>query len=401
MHMPRKLLIAGLLAIGLAACARPQAPVVSGVSDLAPRISLTAVPFHPQAERSDCGPAALAMMLGWSGIDTDPRALAPAVYTPGREGTLQSDIIQASRRAGRLALKVRSLRDLLAELDAGNPVLVLQNLGFARFPVWHYAVAMGYDLEDATLFLHSGRKARHAMNFKAFEASWQSSERWALTITRPDRLPATLDLALGLEAAVSYITGAFGAGGADFDNVIVLTTSNSVNDAVLVNDTDTLDFNDSVNDLNGNGLVELPLTDPASVLADLSALDAVVDVILLNADLFPLTDPLLAVDGDGIDFALDTGPYGLPDFIPAPTTIPVGSVVSLSVGGTTIPVADESADPGFQFSLTGIEQDPTLGTVVNVDTDGNALTIEETFDVTGDLMATGPNSFEFDLSLLT
>lgn len=200
--MPRKLLTAGLLAIGLAACARPQAPVVSfGVSDLAPRISLTAVPFHPQAERSDCGPAALAMMLGWSGIDTDPRALAPAVYTPGREGTLQSDIIQASRRAGRLALKVQSLRDLLAELDAGNPVLVLQNLGLARFPVWHYAVAMGYDLEDATLFLHSGRKARHAMDFKAFEASWQSSERWALTITRPDRLPATLDLALGLEAA--------------------------------------------------------------------------------------------------------------------------------------------------------------------------------------------------------
>ncbi len=202
MHMPRKLLTAGLLMIGLAACARPEAPVVSvNASDLAPRVLLTAVPFHPQAERNDCGPAALAMMLGWSGIDTNPRTLAPAVYTPGREGTLQSDIIQASRRAGRLAVPVQSLQDLLAELDAGNPVLVLQNLGLDRWPVWHYAVAMGYDLERSTLFLHSGREARHAVDFEAFETSWQSSENWALTVTRPDQLPATLDEAQGLEAA--------------------------------------------------------------------------------------------------------------------------------------------------------------------------------------------------------
>lgn len=202
MQASRKLLTAGLLAIGLAACARPEAPVVSaGLSNLAPSVLLTAVPFHPQAERDDCGPAALAMMLGWSGIDTDPATLAPTVYTPGREGTLQSDIVQASRRAGRLAISVRNLPDLLAELDAGNPVLVLQNLGLTRWPVWHYAVAMGYDLERATLFLHSGREARQAMDFQAFEASWRSSENWALTVTRPDRLPSSLDQARGLEAA--------------------------------------------------------------------------------------------------------------------------------------------------------------------------------------------------------
>ncbi len=202
MRMPRKLLAFGLLAIGLAACARPETPVISrDTGDLAASVLLTAVPFHPQAERDDCGPAALAMMLGWSGIDTDPRALAPAVYTPGREGTLQSDIIQASRRRGRLALPVTTLEDLVTELDAGNPVLVLQNLGLANWPLWHYAVAMGYDLEEATLFLHSGREARHAMSFQAFKASWQSSKRWALTITRPDRLPPTLDQTDGLEAA--------------------------------------------------------------------------------------------------------------------------------------------------------------------------------------------------------
>ena len=198
----KQLLIGGLILAGLAGCARPQAPAPSIASQpLASSVTLAAVPFHPQAERDDCGPAALAMMLGWSGIDTDPATLAPAVYTPGRAGTLQSDIVQAVRRAGRLALPVASLPDLLTELDAGRPVLVLQNLGLDRWPVWHYAVAMGYDLDSATLFLHSGREARHATSFSAFERSWQPSERWALTVTLPDDLPVTASEAEALDAA--------------------------------------------------------------------------------------------------------------------------------------------------------------------------------------------------------
>lgn len=196
-----RLLIVVSIGVELAACARLEAPVptVDGAG-LSQKTSLVSVPFHPQTMRDDCGPAALAMMLGWSGIDTDPVTLAPSVYTPGREGTLQADIVQASRRAGRLAIPVRSLQDLLIELDAGNPVLVLQNLGLKRWPAWHYAVAIGYDLESRTLFLHSGRTARFATSFVDFEASWQFSERWALTVTRPEQLPVTVDRTEGLAA---------------------------------------------------------------------------------------------------------------------------------------------------------------------------------------------------------
>jgi len=202
MTAPGKILLASLIALGLSACARPDPPRIPiDARGLAPSVSLTSVPFHPQTERRDCGPAALAMMLGWTGINTNPTALAPAVYTPGREGTLQSDIIQATRRSGRLPVPVRSFDDLLAELDAGNPVLVLQNLGIDQWPLWHYAVAMGYDLESATLFLHSGREQRFATSFSDFEKSWQSSEQWGLTVTTPEMLPATLDQADGLKAA--------------------------------------------------------------------------------------------------------------------------------------------------------------------------------------------------------
>ncbi len=195
-------LAAFMVGLGLSACASPdQAKLSPEIKGLAEKVSLASVPFHPQAERDDCGPAALAMMLGWSGIKTNPATLAPAVYTPGREGTLQTDIVQATRRAGRLAAPVQTFDDLLTELDAGHPVLVLQNLGLKAWPVWHYAVAMGYDLKSQTLFLHSGRKARFATGFQDFKDSWRLSKNWALITMRPGDLPATVDETVALEAA--------------------------------------------------------------------------------------------------------------------------------------------------------------------------------------------------------
>jgi tetratricopeptide (TPR) repeat protein len=202
MAAPKDLMAVALMAAALAGCARvPPPALLLNTKGLEPRITLASVPFHPQAAQDDCGPAALAMMLGWSGIDTDLATLAAAVYTPGRAGTLQTDIVQAARRAGRLAAPVGALQDLLRELDAGHPVLVLQNLSFERWPRWHYAVATGYDLDGETLYLHSGREAHFATNFEDFEASWRSSGHWALTVTRPSDLPVSLSAAEGLAAA--------------------------------------------------------------------------------------------------------------------------------------------------------------------------------------------------------
>jgi hypothetical protein len=79
------------------------------------------VPFFPQ-EDNFCGPAALATVVAWSGISVEPEQIAERVYTPGRKGTLQSDILAAARREGRLAVPVTSLRDVMTEIAAGHPV---------------------------------------------------------------------------------------------------------------------------------------------------------------------------------------------------------------------------------------------------------------------------------------
>ena len=198
-----------LLLIGLlAGCATPPQvlDLRRNAGGLPPRIELADVPFFPQEELW-CGPAALAMMLAWSGLSVTQEETAAQVYTPGREGTLQTDLLAGARRNGRLAVEVTSLRDLLTELAAGNPVLVFQNLGLAIIPQWHYAVAIGYELDPGSLILHSGLEERRVTPLGTFERTWARTGHWALAVTAPGRLPATataeevLQAALGIERA--------------------------------------------------------------------------------------------------------------------------------------------------------------------------------------------------------
>jgi tetratricopeptide (TPR) repeat protein len=194
----RGLTIAALAA--LAACATPQLPQLGQAGGLPARVEVAGVPFHPQTE-NDCGPAALAMVLGWSGVATAPEDVATQVLTPGRDGSLAHDLVAAARRADRLAVPVQSLEALLGELAAGHPVVVLQNLGLGWYPQWHYAVAIGYDAEAGTLTLRSGDEAGQVMPLATFARTWQRAEQWALVVLPPDNLPATADATAVLHAA--------------------------------------------------------------------------------------------------------------------------------------------------------------------------------------------------------
>ena len=164
------------------------------------RAELTSVPFFPQ-ELYYCGPAALAMVLAWSGLPVTQEDMVPQVYSPEREGTLRTDMLGAARRNGRLAVPVTNLADLLAELAAGNPVLVFQNLALDWYPQWHFAVAIGYDLQAREIVLHSGLEERRVTSLDTFENTWRRGDYWALVVLPPDSLPARADAAAVVRAA--------------------------------------------------------------------------------------------------------------------------------------------------------------------------------------------------------
>lgn len=182
-------------------------PLQSGApwpAELPPRVELAAVPFVAQA-RFHCGPASLAMAAGAVGLDASADALADQVFLPAREGSLQVEMLAAARRQGLLAVVLPGeLRALFAELAAGHAVVVLQNLGLAISPRWHYAVVIGYDAPAREVLLRSGDEPRQRLSWFTFEQTWARGGRWAFVALPPDRLPATAREADAVQAAVGF-----------------------------------------------------------------------------------------------------------------------------------------------------------------------------------------------------
>jgi tetratricopeptide (TPR) repeat protein len=167
-------------------------------------MELETVPFFAQ-EEYQCGPAALAMALNAAGVAVTPDALIDQVYLPERKGSLQVEMLASARRHGRLAYELApELKDVLAEVAAGNAVIVLQNQGLWSFyPYWHYAVVIGYDLEKNQVLLHSGTRARRPMPLGLFEFLWLDGQRWAMVALAPGRLPASAREASAAAAAAA------------------------------------------------------------------------------------------------------------------------------------------------------------------------------------------------------
>ena len=153
---------------------------------------LDTVPFFPQKEYQ-CGPASLAMALAWSGLQIQPDTLTPQVFTPSLKGSLQPALIAAARRHGRVAYPISGASALLKEIAAGQPVIVLQNLGLSWVPAWHYAVVIGYDLDKAMIILHSGITNQKTTALRTFENTWARSKHWGLVVLPPSLLPATAE----------------------------------------------------------------------------------------------------------------------------------------------------------------------------------------------------------------
>ncbi len=194
-----------LLVSLLAGCASaPQWPA-SGTGPAAPslpeQVILEDVPFYPQ-ERYQCGPASLAMMLNSQGLSTNPEVLKELVYIPGREGSLQVEMIAGARSHGMLVYPLDGeLESMLAELAAGNPVLVMQNLRFDWWPQWHFAVVIGYDADQRDLILHTDTRERQRVALEVFTNTWGRTDHWAVVILPPDQVPATAEPLKFLQSA--------------------------------------------------------------------------------------------------------------------------------------------------------------------------------------------------------
>ena len=197
MYLIKPARVAGMLFIlaFVSACATPlqTLSIREKPPDIPTRVELSSTPFYPQLKYY-CGPAVLAALANYRDIDVLPSDIAPLIFVPELKGSLQEEVIAATRRFNLLPVLLDgSLESIFREIASGNPVLVLQNLGFDIYPKWHYAIVIGYDLDQETIVLRSGTRERLVRPFSLFERTWQRGGHWSLAIVAPGQVPVTVN----------------------------------------------------------------------------------------------------------------------------------------------------------------------------------------------------------------
>lgn len=191
-----------LLILALAGCS--SGPALRDYSLPESSVELDDTPFFSQS-KYQCGPAALATVLGANGLVVSPEELRSHIYLPGRQGSLQAEIVAATRRYDRVPYVLEPDFDaLLTEVAGGTPVLVMQNLGLRLLPQWHYAVVIGYDTPSDSLLLRSGTNRRLRMHRVRFQATWARADNWAMIAVSPDSPPPTAHYGKWLQSASDF-----------------------------------------------------------------------------------------------------------------------------------------------------------------------------------------------------
>ncbi len=144
------------------------------------------------------------MALSSSGATVDLQELVDRVYLPGRQGSLQVEMLAATRMSGRVPYVIDgAVRVLWEELSAGRPVVVMQNLGIAAIPRWHFAVVVGIDTDREVVILRSGVDQRRLTSLTTFLRTWRRSNFWGFVVLRPNELPTGVDQLRYLKAVAA------------------------------------------------------------------------------------------------------------------------------------------------------------------------------------------------------
>ncbi|MFB3886525.1 MAG: C39 family peptidase [Thermodesulfobacteriota bacterium] len=138
------------------------------------------VPFYPQ-QAYQCGPASLAGVLNYWGIDVSPEEIAEEIYSHSAKGTLNIDMVLYVEKKGLKATPYQgSFTDIKEKIDSGYPLIVLVDDGLWVYQQNHFMVLLGYYPNG--IIAHSGKDRHKVIPLKDFLKSWERTRFWTLWI---------------------------------------------------------------------------------------------------------------------------------------------------------------------------------------------------------------------------
>ena len=138
------------------------------------------VPFYAQ-ETYQCGPAALAGVLNYWGVDVTPQEIAEEIFSESARGTLTIDMVLYVQRKGLQANYYKGgIEDIQIRIDDGFPVIILVDFGFMAYQVNHFIVVTGFN--EYGVVVNSGKHQGQILPWTDFEKAWKKTHYWTLLI---------------------------------------------------------------------------------------------------------------------------------------------------------------------------------------------------------------------------
>ena len=173
-------------------------PVIGGGASF-----IEGVPVLKQQSRM-CGPATLAMVLGYYGYEVSAEEIAAEVFSKKLKGTLSLDMLLYAKRMGLSAefysaasrssfgggaggAGLANIADLKARVDDKTPPIVFMDVGYWFYPVWHYAVITGYSDELKVVVAHAGKAVPELIGYDKLLRAWGKTGFSTLLLTPGSR----------------------------------------------------------------------------------------------------------------------------------------------------------------------------------------------------------------------
>ncbi len=145
------------------------------------------VPFFPD-EGLMCGPASVAGVISFWGMETTIEEAKKEVFNAGIKGALPIDLFLYAKKKGLDAAYVRGgIPELKRGISMGIPLILFVDTGFFIYHKRHFMVAVGYDDGLKSVLVNSGGQKGLVMGYEDLVKMWGKTG-FSMLIVKPKGL---------------------------------------------------------------------------------------------------------------------------------------------------------------------------------------------------------------------